>query len=222
MAEVRTIAFAPLLALTVAAFWLAPAHSRCQEGDALTLLDFNDFHGQLEAEADAGGGRPLGGIARFAAAASQIRAERPARPTLLLFAGDFLQGTLISSLFQGAPDVVLVGRLGVDAATVGNHEFDYGQDVLRRLAQRADFPLLGANMRANERPLPVESSVLLTPSGGPKIAVIGLTTRELATATHPRSLAGIEVQDPVEIAARLAPGLLAQSDMVVSSPWVAR
>jgi 2',3'-cyclic-nucleotide 2'-phosphodiesterase (5'-nucleotidase family) len=110
---------------------------------------------------------------------------------VLLFAGDLLQGTLTSSLFLGVPNLVLFDRLGVDTAVVGNHELDYGQDVFRRLVGLAGFPFLTANVQTHPEPLPVRPSVVIAKPGGPRVAILGLTTPDLTTAMHPRNVYGV-------------------------------
>jgi 2',3'-cyclic-nucleotide 2'-phosphodiesterase (5'-nucleotidase family) len=202
--------------------WLAPlcilptlAGAACGPGERLTLLHFNDFHGQLEPYTSPEGRVGVGGIARLAATVAAVRAEDPARPAILLFGGDLLQGTLTSSLFLGVPDVALFDRMGVDAAAMGNHELDYGQDVFRRLAQEADFPILNANVHSDPVPLPVKPYVLLERPTGLKIAVLGLSTTELTTATHPRNIYGISVEEPITVARRMVPELRAGSDLMV-------
>jgi 2',3'-cyclic-nucleotide 2'-phosphodiesterase (5'-nucleotidase family) len=196
---------------------LAPALARaaCDPSQALTLLHFNDIHGQLEPYEDPRDGTERGGMARLAATVAEVRAEDPSRPVVLLFAGDLLQGTLTSSLFLGVPDVVLLGRIGVDAAVMGNHELDYGQEVFRRLTEEAEFPFLSANVASDPQPLTVLSSVVIERPDVPKVAVLGLTTPELTTATHPRNIEGISVEEPVAVARRLVPALRDEADLVV-------
>lgn len=196
---------------------LAPAYASaaCNPGDELTILHFNDFHGQLEPYQDPQDGTERGGIARLAASVDAVRAENPQRPTLLLFAGDLLQGTLTSSLFLGVPDVVLFDRMGVDAAVMGNHELDYGQEVFRRLSAEARFPFLSANVASNPIPLPVLPSIVIDRPGAPRVAVLGLTTPELTTATHPRNIEGISVEEPIAVASRLVPQFDTTADLVV-------
>jgi len=203
------------LALLLALAPQGRAWADCVEGQGLILLHFNDFHGQLEPYPDPETQTQIAGIARLAAAVGQVRAQAGDRPLVLLFAGDLLQGTLTSSLFLGVPDLVLFDRLGVDAAVMGNHELDYGQDVLRRLAGLAGFPLLTANVQTHPEPLPVRPSVVITKPGGPRVAILGLTTPDLTTATHPRNVYGVSVEEPVAVARRLVPDLAAGADLVV-------
>jgi 5'-nucleotidase / UDP-sugar diphosphatase len=191
------------------------AGAACVEGQRLALLHFNDFHGQLEPYTDPETTASVGGIARLAAAVQQVRAEDPDRPVLLLFAGDLLQGTVTSSLFLGVPDVVLFDRLGVDAAVMGNHDLDYGQDAFRHLAGLARFPFLTANVQAVPEPLPVQPDLVISKPGGPKVAILGLTTRELTTTTHPRNVGGVRVEDPLVVARRLTAKLREEADMLV-------
>jgi 2',3'-cyclic-nucleotide 2'-phosphodiesterase (5'-nucleotidase family) len=201
--------------LLVALLVPALAEAACEPEEALTLLHFNDFHGQLEPYEDPRDGSERGGIARLAATVTEVRAEDPSRPVVLLFAGDLLQGTLTSSLFLGVPDLVLLGRMGVDAAVMGNHELDYGQSVFRRLTEEATFPFLSANVASDPEPLPVLASVVIARPGEPKVALLGLTTPELTTATHPRNIEGISVEDPITVAGRLVPSLRNKADLVV-------
>lgn len=208
----------------LAALWLlllslamgtVPGFTRADEGRPLTILHFNDLHGQLEPVTDRASGKSLGGIARLAGAVRAVRAEDPTRPVLVLFAGDLLQGTVTSTVFLGLPDIGFLGDAGVDVAVMGNHELDYGQAHFRDLLKEARFPILAANLRAEPTPFPVRESVVLQPAGGPRVAVLGLVTDELTTTTHPRNTAGIRVEDPVATARRLVPELEAQADLVV-------
>lgn len=209
----RALAVNLLVILTLACAGVAGAS--CEEGQRLVLLHFNDFHGQLEPYSDPETAASVGGIARLADAVERVRAEDSGRPVLLLFAGDLLQGTVTSSLFLGVPDVVLFDRLGVDAAVMGNHELDYGQDAFRHLATIASFPFLTANVQTEPESLPVKPYLVISKPGGPRVAILGLTTRELTTTTHPRNVGGVLVEDPIVVARRLAAPLREVGDILI-------
>ena len=75
-----------------------------------------------------------------------LRQERLQNPDLLLFdCGDFSQGSSYYTVFQGDVEVGLMNRMGYDAATIGNHEFDYGLDNMARLFRMANFPIVCSN-----------------------------------------------------------------------------
>ena len=194
---------------------LAMALARAGEALPLTILHFNDLHGQLDPVQDRTSGRTLGGIARLAGLVQSIRAEDPRRPVILLFGGDLLQGTVTSTVFLGEPDIGFLSAIGVDAAVMGNHELDYGQLVFRQLLEEAAFPVLAANLRAGPIPFPVPAAVVLHPPGGPRVGILGLVTDELTTTTHPRNTTGIEMAPAAETAAGWLPWLRSRSDLVV-------
>ena len=64
----------------------------------------------------------------------------------MLSAGDMIQGNNWTNLFQGESVIELMNAMRFDAMVVGNHEFDFGQDVLRKRISEAKFPVLGANV----------------------------------------------------------------------------
>ncbi len=196
------------------AIWLFFSPAIAGEG-RLTILHFNDFHGQLAPYTEADGGIKSGGIARLAATVQAVRAEDPQRPVLLMFAGDMLQGTMLSTLFQGTPDVELFNTMGMDAAALGNHELDYGQDNLRTLLQTARFPVLAANVHIPSVQGLLQGEQVLKLANGVRVGVMGLTTSELVTATHPRNSHGVSVTDPLEMAKDILPKLDAASDLLL-------
>ncbi len=196
------------------AFWLSITPAVAGEG-RLTILHFNDFHGQLAPYSETGDGVKTGGIARLAATVQAVRDEDPLRPVLLFFAGDMLQGTMLSTLFQGAPDVELFNAMGLDAAALGNHELDYGQDNLRSLLQMARYPVLAANVQIPSAQGLLQGQQVLELANGIRVGVMGLTTSELVTATHPRNTQGVSVTDPLKVAGDSLPELDAASDLLV-------
>jgi len=111
---------------------------------AVTLMHTNDFHGNLELS----GSNP--GIARLGYKIKQVRNEVNDANTALLDAGDIMQSSLLSNLKRGEPTIDLYNYLGYDAATYGNHEFDWGQQVLISRTKQANFPFVVSNLVVND------------------------------------------------------------------------
>lgn len=199
-----------IVALTVFALtycaWATPQN--------VTILHFNDFHGNMltpEEDAD------LGGIARVAAMVKQIRAENEAAgaETILLIAGDVLQGTPLSTVFHGEADFAALNRMHVSAMVVGNHEFDYGMPNLHRLVEMANFPVLSANIRRKADGTLVFDGTERFMVGDEMIVVMGLTTPETRVTTMPSNVANLNFEDPAETAAMLADRITHTRDRLV-------
>ena len=134
----------------------------------LLILCTNDSHSQIEIEKKSG----QGGFAARADLIDSLRAIYPLN--LLLDAGDMVQGTPYFNLYHGRIEIAGYNRLGYDAATLGNHEFDMGLDTLAMLLKLADFSIVCCNYDVKNTPL----ETLVKPyeifeRGGMKIAVIG-------------------------------------------------
>lgn len=166
----------------------------------ICILFFNDLHGHLRPFKIRNGHaiQEAGGIARLSAAIKKIRLENDSvnTRTLVFVAGDILQGTPMSSVFRGQADIECLNAMGVDAVTVGNHEFDFGLDNFLVLKKYASFPFLSANIleRKHNRPLcaPYYKHHL---GGDLYISVIGTTTDELLTTTTPSHVAALKLKD---------------------------
>jgi len=152
-------------------------------------------------EVKSGEGRlEVGGIARMAALIRDIRAENSRKDvrTFVLVAGDILQGTPMSTVFRGEPDVECLNAMGVDAVTVGNHEFDFGLENFHKLQGRAAFPFLSANIveKQSGRPL-CRSSLIIPLQDDLVLTVIGVTTEDLLTITQAGNVATLGVTGSV-------------------------
>ncbi len=115
----------------------------------LTILHTNDVHSRLDPfPMDGSRNAGRGGIARRMTLIQQIRGQQPdgRTPNVLLFdAGDIFQGTPYFNLYKGEPEILAMNRLGYDAGTIGNHDFDGGIDNMRDQFGKAGFPFLIAN-----------------------------------------------------------------------------
>lgn len=110
----------------------------------LTILHTNDVHSRLDPfPMDGSRNAGKGGVARRATLIQKIRQENP--NVLLFDAGDIFQGTPYFNLYKGEPEILAMNRLGYDAGTIGNHDFDGGIDNMVTQFGKASFPLLIAN-----------------------------------------------------------------------------
>ena len=143
-----------------------------QEIRPLTILHSNDLHAHLMPN-DLG----LGGFARLATAVREEKAGCAA--CLYLNAGDLVQGTPVSTLFHGVPVYEIANLLGLDAATLGNHEFDYGWRRVREFIKIAKFPMVSANI-LDERGRPVSGHpYVIKTVGGIRVGIIGATLGDM-------------------------------------------
>jgi 5'-nucleotidase/UDP-sugar diphosphatase len=170
-----------------------------------TILHTNDFHGQLEPS----GSNP--GMARVAKVVNDIRSGVGADNVLLVDAGDEMQGSLLSNLQHGAPTIATFNAMGYDVATLGNHEFDWGQTVLGDRATQATYPFVSANIVVNDTgncatagwksPSFVSAPWVIKTVGTPtsvKVGFIGVTTQEVPTITIASATEGLCFKDPAE------------------------
>jgi 5'-nucleotidase len=207
----------------------APSAERREETQAphlqrLVVVGINDVHGGLLASPAprflaAYSDDLVGGADWFAGWMSAIRKDARARngETLLIDAGDEFQGTLLSNHFAGRPVVDAFNELGVAAAALGNHEFDFGLPVLLERMKQARYPILAANVfdkGTKERPAWARPSVLLEVSGV-KVGIVGLATVDTPTVTNPLLVAHLDFVPGGEVAAAEARALRARGATVV-------
>lgn len=142
----------------------------------IVILHTNDVHGGIA------------GYAKLAAAKESYTASGVY--TLLVDAGDYIQGDPTVSASRGKTAIELMNSTGYDAATVGNHEFDYGYANLKTISAQANFPILAANVQYNGATA-FDSHTIFTAANGKKIGVFGLATPETATKAHPAKIQGV-------------------------------
>ena len=157
----------------------APAASACWTGDVqdITILYTNDVHTYIDKQSPK--------LTYAAIAALKKSYQDDGKNVLLVDAGDHVQGTAYGSMDEGATIIQLMSAAGYDAATPGNHEFDYGMDRAKELIADADYPYLSCNwvnLPLNNRVL---SDVKYFRIGGRTIAFVGITTPETITKSTP-------------------------------------
>ncbi|RHT57929.1 bifunctional metallophosphatase/5'-nucleotidase [Clostridium sp. AM29-11AC] len=169
-----------------------------EDGDAVQeviIYHTNDTHGYLS-----GDGEEIVGIAL----AAGLKESTP--NSILVDAGDATQGLPLASLTKGADVIELMNLAGYDLMAPGNHEFDFGTETFLSNAQKADFPVLAANIYRNGSPLlkdvQEDSSGChaVLEQNGVRIGFFGLTTADTASSTNPAGIKDLEFRDEIETA----------------------
>jgi 5'-nucleotidase len=165
----------------------------------ITILHTNDTHSQIDPlpANDANAGK--GGVARRATLVKRVRKENP--NTLLIDAGDVLQGTPYFNFYKGEVEYKAMSAIGYDVGTLGNHEFDNGVEALAAALKFANFDIVSANYDVKGTVLEqrVKRYVVKTVSGI-RIGLFGLGVSPVALIT-PDNFKGVTYNDPV-VAAR--------------------
>lgn len=184
-----------------------------EQAAELVILHTNDTHSQVEARSDGRGGY----AARMAvleeiAGAAQVRRE----DMLLVDAGDFCQGTPYFNFFHGRVEVDALNRMGYDAVTLGNHEFDNGINTLAAVLREAQFAVVCANYDVSGTALEgIVKPYTIVKKGGRKIGIFGLGVypNNLIAA---KNFKGITYHAPYPVAQAVADELRAKGcDLVV-------
>ena len=199
----------------------APAAGGPQEAGPppveVQLLAFNDFHGALEPPGGSGGrvdGVDAGGLAYFATHLAQQEAEN--RDTLTISNGDLVGGSpFLSALFRDEPTIDAMDALGLDIATVGNHEFDEGVPELQRVVEGgachptdgcldgngydgSDTDWLAADVVDRDTQEPILPPYEIREVRGVEIGVIGAVLEGTPSIVSPGGIADVQFLDEVE------------------------
>ncbi len=178
------------------------------QAESVRILYLNDFHGFAEPYKPFGSDEMLGGLAYLSARANELRNEKP---SLLFAAGDMIQGNNWANFFQGASAIEAMNEMKFDAMVTGNHEFDFGQDVLKQRISEARFPVLCANVEGFSQLKPY----IIKEIAGIRFGVIGLATADTPVTTHPKNVSGLQFITPEDALKRYLREVKAQSDIVV-------
>ncbi|MEP7036547.1 MAG: 5'-nucleotidase C-terminal domain-containing protein [Actinomycetota bacterium] len=192
----------------------------------LTIMGTTDLHGSLfnwdyfkNLEYTDSASNDIG-LAKVATLVEAVRAQRGRENTLMIDAGDTIQGTPLAYYFARVapitnghlhPMAAAMNYIGYDAAALGNHEFNYGIPLLRTFADQLDFPLLGANAVDAATGLPafppyVVKSVKVKGEKPIVVGILGLTNP------------GIAIWDKANVEGEMTfPGLVEQAKI-----WVPR
>ncbi|MFK8031367.1 MAG: bifunctional UDP-sugar hydrolase/5'-nucleotidase [Gammaproteobacteria bacterium] len=233
MPHIRKLSYvrkAVAICLAMAVASCASNSPKTTDNVTLSVIGTNDVHGQLLP------GRFSGGMDVFSGYLNAVRSARQLDDGgfLLIDAGDMWQGTLESNLSEGSVMVETYNALGYDAATIGNHEFDFGpvgerstpssptedpRGAIKARATEADFPLLAANLidsstgRAVNWPN-VQPSIMVN-AAGVKVGIIGVMTSGALAATIAANVGGLSVAPLAEMIEQEARELREQGAKVI-------
>ena len=140
-----------------------------KESGNLIIIHMNDTHGKDEEE------NGMYGAARRAAYIKQVKATN--NNVLVLHAGDTITGSIYSTVFKGQDEVKIMNKLGVGAATVGNHFVDYGLDNFNQIIKDREFPTISVNIKNKSDNSYYAKPYMITNINGIKIAVVGVTVK---------------------------------------------
>ncbi|MEL7296355.1 MAG: bifunctional UDP-sugar hydrolase/5'-nucleotidase [Pseudomonadota bacterium] len=154
----------------------------------------------------------IGGIAQLASLIDQLRDTEPA--VFLFDAGDIFTGAL-AKLTEGELAFELMATMGYDAMAIGNHEFEYGVEVLSWQKNRASFPVLGANMFYTTTDHPFAQAHTIIERDGFRIGVIGIMGQDARSAIIPSYIAPLDITDPVAAVQRSVDEIRDDVDLIV-------
>lgn len=172
----------------------------------LYILHINDWHSRIESNnkyestcsaEEETKGECIGGAARLVTAIAQERKKLDGQNVLLLNGGDNFQGSLFYTTYKGKAEAEFLNQMKFDAMTVGNHEFDDGEDALAPFLDVIQFPVLSANVKASAAAKVgdrIKPSVVLE-VGGQKIGIVGAVTTDTPEIASPGP--NITIEDDV-------------------------
>jgi 2',3'-cyclic-nucleotide 2'-phosphodiesterase (5'-nucleotidase family) len=182
----------------LAAIALLPAAAVCtqeqpafRKGAQVTLLQINDVY-------ETGPVNGLGGLARVATLKRNVAAA--GSTPLVILAGDFLSSSVASSIFKGKQMIDGLNAMGLDIATLGNHEFDFGKDILLQRMAESKFQYVVANIIDQDTGRPVGGAAAYTVRSfnGLKVGFFGLCLVDDEISREKRR--GLQLLNPLDAA----------------------
>ncbi len=206
---------------TTASRKAAPRPATAPLGVSVTVLHTTDLHGHLLPwDYTIGAADPELGLSKIATLVRRARAEAGPERTLLVDAGDCIQGTPLAYLHNVGgsnrdiggsppdPQMACMNAMGYDAFAIGNHEYNFGLDVLEGARRDAQFPWLSANtLKVEPAGAAAYQAYVVREVSGVRIGILGLTTPGVPTWDDAKNYVGLRFEDPLETAKRMVPVL---------------
>lgn len=181
----------------------------------ITILHTNDFHMYLLGSKDSSG-KPIGGSARIATVVENERAYNP--NTILVDAGDAIGGgPPIGAFFYGEDVIKVYNAMGYNYMTFGNHEFDWGKDLLATRMSEAQYKYICANVVDATTGAPfADSADVMENVGFVNVGIFGLDTKDLPILVNPTGLEGLNILDPIQTASQEVSKMADQANYIVA------
>lgn len=211
---VRLAVFAlPFILLT-----LMPTEAQGKKPKQLVILHTNDTHSTIFPINEQLPDTMKAGRGGFMRRLAMLKEERQKHPDLLYFdSGDFCQGSAYYTMFKGDVEVGLMNQMGIDASTIGNHEFDFGLENMARIFKMANFPILCTNYDFTGTVMEgVCKPWIIIHRNGVKIGVFALCPK-LSGLVSDKNCQGVKYLDPAKVALETATMLKEKQkcDMVI-------
>ena len=171
----------------------------------LVILHTNDTHSQIFPITPQLPDTMKAGRGGFLRRIAMLKEERAKNPDLLYFdSGDFFQGSAYFTLFKGDVEIELMNQMGVDASTIGNHEFDFGLENMARVFKKANFPILCANYDFTGTVMEgVTKPYIIIKRNGVKIGVFAVCPKMQGLVSE-KNCVGVKYLDPAKVALETA------------------
>ena len=207
---IRNICFILLMMVSLA--------GQAKKHKQLIILHTNDAHSQILPISQQLPDTMRAGRGGFLRRIVMLKEERAKNPDLLYFdSGDFWQGTAYFTMFKGDVEIGLMNQMGIDASTIGNHEFDFGLENMARCFRMANFPILCANYDFTGTPLEGLVKPFITiKRNGVKIGVFAVCPKMKGLVSD-KNCVGVKYLDPGQVALETATMLKQKEkcDMVI-------
>ncbi len=199
----KTTAMLLMTGIFLMALFASPASAQADEVK-LCIIHINDLHGYLLPYEDRNLAPPpekVGGGAYIAARIKELK-KAYKDSYILLDAGDIAQGTPISNEFRGEPVIEFMNAVGIEATTLGNHEFDWGQDTLKKMLSQEKFPCICANVldsTTGKLASFIREPYHIFTVQGVQIGIIGIASPATPKMSFEYNIKGLRFEDPDKI-----------------------
>ena len=184
----------------------------------LVILHTNDTHSQIFPITEQLPDTMKAGRGGFLRRIAMLKEERAKHPDLIYFdSGDFFQGSAYFTMFKGDVEIGLMNQMGIDASTIGNHEYDFGLENMAAMFKKATFPILCANYDFTGTVMEgVTKPWIIIKRNGVKIGVFAVCPK-LKGLISDKNCPGVKYLDPAKVALETATMLKEQKkcDIVV-------